>query len=81
MSVVQMGKLRICESLAQVAKLGMKPVPSISVFGGWPHTSVLQISTRPARCPTQPDMLAPPTLITLLGAICDPQERTEVHRG
>lgn len=66
MSVVQIGKLRIYESLAQAAKLGMQPVPLI--FGCWPHTSVLQISTRPAQCPVQPDVLAPLTLITLLGS-------------
>lgn len=32
MSVVQMVKLRICESLAQAAKLGMQPVPLISTL-------------------------------------------------
>lgn len=78
MSIVQMRKLRTCESLAQAAKMGMQPVPLISALrvlathlcstNKYPISAVLST----ARCASSSDSHH---------TSGDPQERTEVHRG
>lgn len=65
MPIVQMRKLRICESLAQAADLGMQPIPPISALRVLSiHVFVPQTSTQPVPCPAQPDVLVPLTLTT-----------------